>query len=196
MVSDNFHDIYKAIEGDQMNADMRKQGFRPLYTVGPGAKIVVIGQAPGRRAQESGKPWDDASGEMLRSWLGVTDEQFYDPEMISLLPMDFYYPGKGTHGDLPPRKGFAEKWHPLLLEQMPDIQLIILIGAYSQKYYLGERADRNLTETVRNYATYLPKYFPLVHPSPLNFRWQTKNPWFVSEVVPELQKYVDGILNT
>jgi uracil-DNA glycosylase len=140
------------------------------------------------------RPWNDVSGQLLRKWLGVTDEQFYDPDLIALVPMDFYYPGKGTHGDLPPRKGFAEKWHPVLLEHMPNVELIILIGAYAQKYYLGKNAKRTLTETVYAYEEYLPTYFPLVHPSPLNFRWRSKNGWFETDVVPKLSKAIEEIL--
>lgn len=189
-----FDDIYTAICDDPMNAAMAAQGYSPVYTAGPKAKIVIVGQAPGAKAQATMKPWNDMSGKLLREWLGVTDEQFYNPDMIALIPMDFYYPGKGAHGDLPPRKGFAEKWHPQLLEYMPEVQLIILIGAYSQKYYLGKRAKRNLTETVCSYKEYLPTYFPLVHSSPLNFRWRAKNPWFEAEVVPELRECVKGIL--
>lgn len=184
----NFDEIYQAIIDDPMNTEMAKKGYRPLYTAGPKAKIVIIGQAPGKRGQESMKPWADASGEMLRQWMGVSDEQFYDPDLVALLPMDFYFPGKGPHGDLPPRKGFAEKWHPGLLELMPEIKLTILIGAYSQKLYLAKGRKHNLTETVRSFEDYLPKYFPLVHPSPLNFRWQAKNPWFKTDVLPVFKK--------
>lgn len=173
---------------------MKRKGYLPVYTAGPKARIAIVGQAPGNKAQTTGRPWNDASGILLRKWLNVTDEQFYDPDLIALIPMDFYYPGKGVHGDLPPRKGFAEKWHPVLLEQMPDIELIILIGAYSQKYYLGKTAKRTLTETVGSYVEYAPRFFPLVHPSPLNFRWRTKNPWFEVAVVPELQKVVHSII--
>ena len=187
--------IRTAIVDDPMNAGMKARGYEPVYTAGPRAKIAIIGQAPGSKAQLTMKPWNDASGEQLRKWLGVTDEQFYDPNIISLIPMDFYYPGKGAHGDLPPRVGFADKWHPQLLELMPDIELTILIGAYSQKHYLAKNAHKNLTETVRAYTEYLPDYFPLVHPSPLNFRWQKKNPWFEKEVVPALLARVNSILD-
>ncbi|WP_308562779.1 uracil-DNA glycosylase family protein, partial [uncultured Rothia sp.] len=170
----------------------------PVFSASPHARIVVIGQAPGRAAQESRIPWNDPSGVKLREWMGVTDEQFYDPDLISLLPMDFYYPGKGAHGDNPPRKDFAPKWHPQLLELMPNVQLILLVGAYSQKHYLdgvhAPKAQKNLTETVRAWESYLPKFLPLVHPSPLNFRWQAKNPWFEQEVVPALQKRVGEVL--
>lgn len=190
-----FNLMYKQIADDPMNADMKAKGYMPVYTAGPKARIAIVGQAPGSKAQASMKPWNDMSGQLLRKWLDVTDEQFYDPNLIALIPMDFYYPGKGTHGDLPPRKGFAEKWHPRLLELMPDIEIILLVGAYSQKYYLAKAAKRNLTETVREYHEYLPRYFPLVHPSPLNFRWRTQHPWFEAEIVPELRAMTQAIIS-
>lgn len=193
-MSDQFKKIYQEIERDPSNESMRAQGFLPLYTAGAKAKIVIIGQAPGLRAQRLMRPWQDASGDKLRDWLGVSDEQFFDPDLISLLPMDFYFPGKGPHGDLPPRRGFAERWHPQLLALMPAVKLTILIGNYAQKHYLGNNAKANLTETVRNYQDYLPQYFPLVHPSPLNFRWQAKNPWFTHDVVPVLRATVKNIV--
>jgi uracil-DNA glycosylase len=102
--------------------------------------------------------------------------------------MDFYYPGKAKSGDKPPRKGFAEKWHPPLLEAMPDVKTILLVGSYAQKYYLGERRKANLTETVKNFREYLPRFLPLVHPSPLNIGWLKRNPWFESEVIPVLRE--------
>ncbi len=182
--------IRSQIIHDDMNSSMKKKGYEPLFTAGHGARIVIVGQAPGIRAQESMIPWDDKSGETLREWLGVTKEQFYDPDVISLLPMDFYYPGKGTTGDAPPRKGFAEKWHPQILQHMPDVELIILVGSYAQNYYLKDSKKKNLTETVRSYEDYLPKYFPIVHSSPLNFRWHAKNPWFKESVVKRLQEQV------
>src|ERR1044072_62325 len=103
-MNDALDEIYQAIIDDPMNADMGSKGYVPVYTPSAKPRIVIVGQAPGRRAQESMKPWNDASGVTLRSWLGVTDEQFYNPDLFALVPMDFYYPGKGTHGDLPPRK--------------------------------------------------------------------------------------------
>lgn len=173
---------------------MKAKGFGPVFTAHPNAKIVIIGQAPGIRAQESKKPWNDKSGEQLRRWLAVDDEIFYDPEKIALMPMDFYFPGKGKTGDLPPRKGFAELWHPPLLELMSNIEFIILIGQYAQRYYLKEQS-KNLTETVRSYKNYLPDYFPLPHPSPRNNIWKKKNPWFEEEIVPVLRTCVSKILN-
>lgn len=186
--------IFQAIVDDPDNAQAKAAGYQPLYTASKRAKMVIVGQAPGRKAQESGIPWNDVSGVKLRTWLGVSDEQFYDPDLFALLPMDFYFPGKGEHGDLPPRKDFAPKWHPQLLAHMPEVRLIILIGGYAQKYYLGKTAKPNLTQTVQAYEEYLPKFFPLVHPSPLNFRWQNKNPWFVDALVPVLQATVAAIM--
>lgn len=138
--------------------------------------------------------WDDPSGVTLRTWLGVTDEQFYDPGLFALLPMDFYYPGPGASGDLPPRKDFAPRWHPRILAELTELRLTILIGGYAQKYYLRGRAKPNLTQTVQAYREYLPAILPLVHPSPLNFRWQAKNPWFALDVLPVLRTQLRAAL--
>lgn len=172
------------------NAWARERGYEPIYSAAPGARIALIGQAPGRKAQESGVPWDDASGVKLRSWLGVDDDRFYDPRLFAIIPMDFYYPGKGASGDLPPRKDFADRWHKRIFAELGDLDLTILVGGYAQRFYLGDRIKPSLTETVRAYAEYLPSMMPLVHPSPLNFRWQAKNPWFEAEVVPVLRSLV------
>lgn len=186
----SFEAIRQAIIDDADNVGVGAQGYLPLYAAGPRARIAVIGQAPGRKAQESNTPWNDASGAKLFEWLGVTEQQFRDPDLFALLPMDFYYPGKGVTGDLPPRKTFAGRWHPPLLQLMPDIQLTVLIGSYAQTHYLAARAQRNLTETVRAFRDYLPDQIPVVHPSPLNFRWQTRNPWFTAELLPVLRQLV------
>lgn len=170
---------------------MTQQGWQPLFVASPDARIVIIGQAPGRKAQESSLPWNDASGTTLKSWLGVTDEQFRS-SVFAHVPMDFYFPGAGRSGDLPPRRGFAAQWHPPLLALMPSVQLTVLIGRYAQLHYLGSRAP--LTDTVRAFESYLPTYFPIVHPSPLNYGWRARNPWFVDEVVPQLQARVGSLL--
>ena len=132
-----------------MNVAFRAKGWMPVYTASPYSRIVLVGQAPGRIAQQTHKPWNDASGRLLRQWLGVSDEQFYNPDLFALMPMDFYYLGKGVHGDLPPRNNFAAMWHPRLLERMPYVRLIILVGTYAQKYYLAGRAKKNVTATCR-----------------------------------------------
>ena len=167
---------------------------KPVFSVHPRAKIMIIGQAPGQKVQNSGIPWDDQSGNELRRWLGVTKEQFYNPELFALVPMGFCYPGKGPSGDLPPRPECAPTWHHLLLHKMKQVELTILIGQYSQKYYLGNRLKPSLTETVRAYEDFLPKFLPLVHPSPRNKIWQKKNPWFEKEIVPVLQTIVHPFL--
>tara|TARA_R100001369_G_scaffold72185_1_gene100135 strand:+ start:9314 stop:9832 length:519 start_codon:yes stop_codon:yes gene_type:complete len=160
----------------------------------PNARIVIIGQAPGTKVHQTGIPWDDPSGKQLRSWLNILDSVFYDESKIALMPMGFCYPGRGKGGDLPPRPECAPLWHNALLPSMPSLELIILIGTYSQKYYLGNTAKATLTETVKSYQEYLPKYFPLPHPSPRNRFWQPKNPWFGQKVVPVLQERVAHIL--
>ncbi len=191
---DAFETLRASITDDESNALMRNNGWHPLYVASARARIAVIGQAPGRKAQTSGVPWNDASGKILVDWLGVSEAQFRNPDLFALLPMDFYYPGTGTSGDLPPRKGFAKRWHPQLLALMPDIGLTLLIGRYAQIHYLpGARRD-TLTTTVHNYGRFVPQQFPLVHPSPLNFRWHAKNPWFIADVLPELKTLVHGAL--
>ena len=186
--------VRSAIVRDPDNAWATDQGWQPLYSAHGDAKVVIVGQAPGSRAQLSGIPWGDASGATLRRWLGLSTEAFYNPRNVALLPMDFYYPGRGDHGDLPPRPGFASRWHPQVLERMPRVQLTLLIGQYAQRHYLRGQVKTTLTETVRAYREYLPQWFPLVHPSPLNFRWQARNPWFEDTVLPELRHHVRAAL--
>ena len=178
----------------ESNAALTALGYVPLFSASPTAKIVIIGQAPGIKAQMSGKVWDDASGHRLMQWLGVSEDLFRNPAMIAHIPMDFYYPGKGRSGDLPPRKEFAALWHARILHRMPDVKMTILIGRYAQQYYLRNAKSRNLTDTVRNYTEYLPDYFPIVHPSPLNFRWLQRNRWFEDDVVSELQTHIKRIV--
>jgi len=191
---DSFEQLKQEIMSDSDNKKYTDEGIEPLFSTPSIARILIVGQAPGIKAQESKIFFNDKSGIKLREWMGVDDEIFYKSGLIGVVPMDFYYPGKGKSGDLPPRKNFAQKWHSKVLELMPNLELIILVGKYAQDYYLGNDKKQNLTETVFNYKQYLPRYFPIVHPSPLNFRWNNKNPWFIKEVVPELQKRVKEIL--
>jgi uracil-DNA glycosylase len=163
---------------------------RPILSVSKDCKILIIGQAPGQKVHDSEVPWDDQSGNELRRWLGVSKEQFYDTKLFGLMPMGFCYPGKSATGDLPPRPECAPFWHHQLLAKMKNVKLTLLIGQYSQKFYLGEKFKPTLTENVKNYHEFLPKYLPLVHPSPRNKIWQKKNPWFELEVVPQLRKIV------
>ncbi len=167
---------------------------KPVLRAHPRAKILLVGQAPGTRVHKSGIPWDDPSGVRLRGWMGVTDEVFYDEKRIAIIPMGFCYPGKGKSGDLPPRPECAPTWHPLLLDRLPDIELVILIGRYAQERYLGERTKDTLTETVKAFREYGPRFLPLVHPSPRNQGWTKNNPWFEKSVVPHLRKRVADLI--
>lgn len=187
-------DIRNQIIKDPKNKAYTNQNLMPIYQVNSRSKILIVGQAPGLKAQMSNTTWHDKSGDLLRLWLGVTCEQFYNVDLFGLIPMDFYFPGKGKTGDLPPRKGFAEKWHPLILSKLKNVKLIILIGAYSQKFYLKKEMKKTLTETVKAYPTYLPTYFPLSHPSPLNFRWRNKNPWYEEKTIPALQRIIKNLI--
>lgn len=191
----SFDKITKQIMEDERNKVYTDRGVKPLYSASKEAKIAIIGQAPGKKAEESRLFWNDPSGDRLREWMGVSREEFYSTDKIAHLPMDFYFPGKAKTGDKAPRKHFAETWHSMILEAMPNIETIVLIGNYSQKHYLGKDRKRNLTETVRHYKEYLPDYFPLVHPSPLNFRWHSQNPWFEEEVVPEFREFIQEVLS-
>lgn len=191
---DKFKEIFEAIKADPQNKEYTKEGIEPLYSVHKEAKICIIGQAPGIRAQESRLFWNDPSGDRLRDWLGIDRTTFYESNKISILPLDFYYPGKGKSGDLPPRAGFAQKWHKALLEEMPEIELFILVGSYAIKYYLNLKSSAKTTEVIRDFEAYLPKYFPLVHPSPRNNIWLAKNPWFEPELLPELKKRVAQLM--
>lgn len=188
------HQLIRDIRKCETCAAELTLGPRPVVSLPKEARIAVIGQAPGTKVHASGIPWDDQSGIRLRNWLGVEPEFFYESDRFAILPMGFCYPGKGKSGDLPPRKECAPLWHKLVLDQLPNIKLILLIGSYAQKYYLGRRAHHRLTDTVRNYADYGPLYFPIVHPSPRNKIWQKKNPWFEEEVIPVLRNRMSDLL--
>lgn len=187
------NDIISQIENDSRNYEYTKRNIPPILQVNSKAKVLIIGQAPGKKVEESLIPFNDKSGDTLISWMGIDRDTFYS-DKIAILPMDFYYPGKGKTGDLPPRKFIANEYHESILNELKNIELTILIGKYSMDYYLKGQMKKNLTETVRCFDEYLPRYFPIVHPSPLNFRWQAKNPWFIENVVPVLQKTVKNIL--
>ena len=173
-----------------------EHGVNPVLSASKESKIIIIGQAPGSVVHKTGIPWDDKSGDRLRNWLGVTEEEFYDERLFALLPMGFCYPGKGKSGDLPPRSECAPQWHKLVLDNITSKKLIILIGNYAQHYYLKDAAKKNLTDTVKNYAEYLPLYLPLPHPSPRNNIWLKKNEWFEQEVIPELKRNIKSIILT
>ncbi len=182
--------IRQQIRDDPQNASYTKRGIDPLFVVGPEARIVIVGQAPGVRAQDSGIPWNDRSGQRLREWMGVDDETFYESGKVAIMNMDFYFPGTGRSGDLPPRAGFAQKWHPRLLGLMPRAQLMLLVGSYATRKYLGLGSSVRLGDVVRDFDGCVSGRFPLVHPSPRNQLWMSRNPWFEAEVIPALRERV------
>ena len=177
-------EIIEKLRKDPRNKAYTERGMGSIFQLNKDSKFLIIGQAPGKKVEESGILFNDKSGENLVDWLGISMDDLHG-EDYSIIPMDFYYPGKAKSDDKPPRKFIAEEYHPLVLSQLDNVRLTILIGSYAQKYYLGKKFKKNLTETVRNYKAYLPKYFPLVHPSPLNNRWMAKNPFFKEEVLPK-----------
>lgn len=168
-------------------------GPRPVLQLSAGARILVAGQAPGRRVHASGLPFDDPSGDRLRDWLGVTREVFYDPARLAIVPMGFCYPGTGKSGDLPPRPECAPAWRAKLLGHLDALELTLVIGQYAHAYHFGG-GRRSLTETVRDWRAYWPSVVPLPHPSPRNNLWLRKNPWFEAEVVPALRERVASVL--
>ena len=161
--------------------------------VGANARIVIIGQAPGRKVHETGIPWNDPSGRTLRRWLDLTDEQFYDPGTVALVPMGFCYPGSAKSGDKAPRPECAPLWHERVLDRLPDDRIDVIIGTYAQKRYISDR-KATLTETVANWAAYLPRQVVLPHPSPRNQHWLTKNPWFERDALPAIRARVHAVL--
>ncbi len=167
-----------------------KDGVRPVLQAHQDARVLIAGQAPGRRVHESGVPFDDPSGERLRAWMGVDKPTFYDEAKIAILPMGFCYPGTGESGDLPPRPECAEAWRDALLNRMPAVKLTLVIGQYAMKWHLAPPRSESLTNIVRAWKDYRPACLPLPHPSPRNNRWLKTNPWFESDVIPYVRRRV------
>ncbi len=171
---------------------------RPVLLASPTAKIAICGQAPGTRVHASGVPFTDPSGDRLREWMAVSEDEFYDTSRIAIVPMGFCFPGLDNKGgDLPPRKECAPRWREAVFEELGQIQLILLIGQYAQHWHLGRQRQPNLTETVRAWRSYLnssPAVVPLPHPSWRNNAWLKRNAWFVDELLPVLQEKVRQLL--
>ena len=182
--------LLNKIERCEVCKDSLPLGPRPVVQLSVKSKVMIIGQAPGRRVHETGIPWNDVSGKKLREWMNIDAVTFYDPLIFSIMPMGFCYPGKGISGDLSPRPECAPLWHSQILKNYTSTPLILLIGQYAQRNYLKKDCRNSLTETVKNFKEYLPKYFPLPHPSPRNQNWLKINPWFMEEVIPELRKSI------
>lgn len=174
-------------------------GPRPVLRASASARLLIVGQAPGTKVHASGIPWNDPSGDRLRQWLQLEREQFYDESRIAIVPMGFCYPGRGKSGDLPPPPDCAPLWHQQLLQHMPQLQLILLVGSYAQQYYQGQTPAtavprETLTARVQRWREFGSRYFPLPHPSPRNTLWLRRNPWFEAQVVPALRTRVGRVL--
>jgi len=189
-----FEKLLAEIRACRVCAEHLPHGPRPVLAASPDARLLIIGQAPGRKVHESGIPWQDVSGDRLRAWLEVDRETFYDPSRIALLPTGFCYPGSGRSGDLPPRPECAPLWKPRLHPALGRVRLTLLVGSYAQAEELGERAKATLTETVKAWREYGPGVIPLPHPSPRNRLWLRRNPWFEQELLPELRTSVQAAL--
>ncbi|HEX4869866.1 MAG TPA: uracil-DNA glycosylase family protein [Moraxellaceae bacterium] len=174
-------------------SDQLPLGPRPILQLHPEARLLIASQAPGRHAHASGIPFDDASGERLRDWLGLDKTAFYDARRVAIVPMGLCYPGKGKGGDLPPRRECAAAWRERLLAELPRVELVLAIGQYAQAWHLPQRRA-TLTDTVRAWRDYGPGLLPLPHPSPLNNLWLSRNPWFAEEVLPALRARVAALL--
>lgn len=169
-------------------------GPHPVLRASATSRLLIVGQAPGTKVHASGIPWDDASGKRLREWLGMDAEAFYDVSKIAIVPMGFCYPGKSGSGDAPPRQECRATWHPRLLPRLKNVRLTLLIGQYSQDYFLGKRRKSTLTGTVAAWREYIPDHLPLPHPSPRNIGWFKANPWFERDVIPALRERVHAVL--
>ncbi|WP_309043194.1 uracil-DNA glycosylase family protein [Marinobacter sediminicola] len=189
----SFDELVQQVRACTLCADFLPLGPRPVVQLSPESRILVVGQAPGTRVHETGVPFNDPSGDRLRQWMGITREDFYDDRKLAILPMGFCYPGTGKSGDLPPRPECAPAWRSALLERLPNIALTLVIGQYAHAWHLPG-AKKSVTENVRNWRDFWPEKLPMPHPSPRNNLWLRRNPWYESEVIPELQERIAKLL--
>ncbi|MFT5286185.1 MAG: uracil-DNA glycosylase [Planctomycetota bacterium] len=189
----SFEELLAEVRACTICEDALVDGVRPVLQVHPEARVLIAGQAPGRKVHESGVPFEDASGDRLRSWMGVSRETFYDSRKIAILPMGFCFPGTGKSGNLAPRLECAPAWRTELLEHMQEVKLTLVIGRYAQDYHL-QAQKQTVTEIVKNWKQAWPKIVPLPHPSPRKNMWIRRNPWFSDELIPELQERVSKVL--
>ena len=189
-VRESLDKLLEAVRACRVCAAHLPLGPHPIVQAGAGARILIIGQAPGAKVHESGIPWSDRSGERLREWMGITAETFYDPNRVAIVPMGLCYPGRAASGDLPPRRECAPLWQARLLAQMPRIALTLLVGGYAQAHFLRGAGHSSVTATTRAWRAHVPSAIPLPHPSPRNVAWFIANPWFEEELLPVLRQSV------
>lgn len=184
--------LLREIAACRICADALPHGPRPVLQAAAEARVLIAGQAPGRRVHESGVPWNDPSGDRLRSWLGVSREQFYDPAIFALVPMGFCWPGSSKGADLPPRPECAAAWRDEVLTLLPKVELTLVIGAYAQAWHL--ETTGSVTAQVQDWRSHWPDTVPLPHPSPRNIAWFARNPWFEVELLPALRRRLRTVL--
>jgi uracil-DNA glycosylase len=189
-----FADLQRNIRACTLCADHLPLGPRPVFQVSRTARLLIAGQAPGSRVHTTGIPFNDASGDRLRDWLGLDRDAFYEAKRVAILPMGFCYPGTGKSGDLPPRPECATTWREKIMRELPAVTLTVMIGQYAMEWHLGPRGRATLTDAVRAWREFAPTLWPMPHPSPRNNIWLKKNPWFAREVLPELRKQVKAAL--
>ncbi|HZM33436.1 MAG TPA: uracil-DNA glycosylase family protein [Burkholderiales bacterium] len=175
-------------------ADALPLAPRPVFRAASTARLLIVGQAPGKRAHETGIPWNDPSGDVLREWLALDRDAFYDASRIAIVPAGLCYPGTVDGADLPPRRECAPLWQPRFRAALPGVRLTLLVGMYAHAFYLGALRKKTLSETVKAWREYLPEFFPLPHPSWRNRAWVQRNPWFRSRVVPDLRRRVKACI--
>lgn len=189
-----FDDFIAEIKACRICEQHLPLGPRPVFIARETAKILIAGQAPGKKVHETGIPFNDPSGDRLREWMGIDRDTFYNSPKLAIIPMGFCYPGTGKSGDLPPRPECAQHWREKLLAQMPSIELTLVIGTYAHDWHLKGHQEKTLTQTVKAWKNYAPDLIPLPHPSPRNNIWLRKNPWFEAQVIPALKKRVKSLL--
>ena len=182
--------LAEEIAGCRLCAAHLPHGVRPVASFSPTARLLIIGQAPGSIVHQTGIPWDDKSGDRLREWTGLSKDQMYDPTRVALVPMGFCYPGKASGGDKPPRPECAPQWHGRVLDILPEDRLTLLVGTYAQSYYLPDTRKLSMTDRVRRFREFLPRFLPLPHPAWRSAIWMKQNPWFETEVLPVLREAV------
>lgn len=191
---EDFATVAAAARACQLCAPQLAHGVRPVFQGSATARILIAGQAPGVRVHTSGLPFDDASGERLRAWLGLARDVFYDASRIAIVPMGFCFPGSGKSGDLPPRRECAPLWRARLLAAMPDIRLTILLGQYAAAWHVPHSGKAPLGALVAEWRQHLPALVVLPHPSPRNALWLHRHPWVEADIVPALQTRVRTVL--